>query len=121
VFVQQCRKVVLRYCEHGGSSAGMTSFLRTRLLRFAKQNPSVEVVVAPRPGHHPYIRSHYLTGNPKTINTKNMSVNEILASLSYVVNSSGHKVRDLRKKTVLSTNESVRGMWDPFHGPQLKL
>jgi hypothetical protein len=36
-----------------------SEFLKTRALQFARDNPSVEVVVTARPNRHPCIRAYY--------------------------------------------------------------
>ena len=56
-FVKPCRKVVLSYCEKGGSSAGLRNFLASegRFKRLAERHAEVEMVVMVRPNKHPHV------------------------------------------------------------------
>jgi len=97
-----------------------SAFLKTQLPAFAKQNPGIEVTVSPRPGRHPVIRGTYISGREKAICVRNMQPNEIIDYAELLKNASGEKLKRDRKP-VKSLNESVRGVWDPFHGHQYKV
>ncbi|ORX57505.1 hypothetical protein DM01DRAFT_1319439 [Hesseltinella vesiculosa] len=114
-FVLQCRKLVFNYCEHWGSSSGMVNYIKKDLVKFAAENPQIEIVVQQRKAHHPIIRGYYLNGRDKVICTRNMQANEIGNKVRLLQSSSGEKLKLLAKKPVISTNESVRGIWSPFH------
>ncbi|CEG66676.1 39S ribosomal protein L43, mitochondrial [Rhizopus azygosporus] len=114
-FVLQCRKMVFNYCEKWGSNKGMIEYIKKDLVKFATENPQIEIVVEPRPAHHPVIRGYYLNGRDKVICTRNLSPSEINKKVQLLRDSSGEKMKDLTKKPVISTTESVRGIWSPFH------
>lgn len=113
-FLLQCRKLDFHYCDWAGSSRGMNDFLKKQLPAFARANPQIEMTVSPRPRKHPIIRGHYLNGRQKAICVKNMSITDILAKAEILRDASGEKLRRV-VKPVKSWNESVRGIWDPFH------
>ncbi|KAL1920741.1 mitochondrial 54S ribosomal protein mL43 [Calcarisporiella thermophila] len=113
-FVLQCRKMVFHYCERSGSSRGMIDYLKQNLIQFARENPQIEIMVHPRPSHHPVIRGLYLNGRDKVICVRNMSPSEIGEKVRLLRDSSGAKIKPM-KKPVISTSESVRGIWSPFH------
>lgn len=49
-----------------------------------------------------------------------MEPNEIVQKAELLKNASGEKLKVVRKP-VRSLNESVRGVWDPFHGEPYKV
>ncbi|CAO3589219.1 unnamed protein product [Absidia cylindrospora] len=114
-FVLQCRKLVFNYCELWGSNKGMVNYIKKDLAQFARENPQIEIVVQQRKAHHPIIRGQYLNGREKVICTRNMPPNEIATKVNLLRDSSGEKLKNLTKKPVISTTESVRGIWSPFH------
>lgn len=113
LFAQPCHKIVLRYCNWGGSSRGMREFLRTSLKTIAEQNPKVEFVVRQQPGH-PIVQGVYAGGLSKPVCVRNYNPSKILEKIQVVQNASGHKLQKYNR-AVESTNESVRGIWSPFH------
>ncbi|KAF7730423.1 39S ribosomal protein L51, mitochondrial [Apophysomyces ossiformis] len=114
-FVLQCRQLVFNYCEHWGSNKGMIEYIKKDLAKFARENPQIEIVVQPRPAHHPVIRGQYLNGRDKVICTRNLTPSQISKKVQLLRDSSGEKMKLLAKKPVISTTESVRGIWSPFH------
>ena len=101
-----------------------SQFLQTHLSAFAKQNPGIEVAVSPRPGRHPVIRGHYVNGRDKAICVRKMTPQEILEKTMILRNASGEKLKKSNRAgrhMVRSINESVRGIWDPYHGKQFRL
>lgn len=58
-FILPLQKLVVQYCDWGGSSKGMREFILSDLAVWAKRNPQVEVVVQPTPRKHPFIRGFY--------------------------------------------------------------
>lgn len=92
-----------------------SSFLKSHLEAFARANPQIEVTVSPRPGKHPVLKGRYINGKEKAICVRNMEPNEILQKATLLRDASGEKLKKVTKP-VKSLNESVRGIWDPFHG-----
>jgi len=97
--------------------------------------------VSPRPHKHPIIRGTYsaspsppapsllrnkalndfiVNGREKVICVRNLEHNQILQKAELLRNSSGLRLKKL-KKPVQSLNESVRGIFSPFHGEGYKV
>ncbi|TKA41289.1 hypothetical protein B0A54_06191 [Friedmanniomyces endolithicus] len=103
-----------------GSNTVSSAFLKHQLPAFAAQNPSIEISVSPRPGRHPVIKGQYINGREKAICVRNMEATEVTKKAELLKTASGEKLRRDRKP-VKSFNESVRGVWSPFHGRQYKI
>jgi len=58
-----------------------------------------------------------MNGREKAICVRNLEQNQIVQKAELLRDSSGEKQKKLTKP-VKSLNESVRGIWDPFHGPK---
>ncbi|KAF8425159.1 mitochondrial ribosomal protein L43, partial [Tirmania nivea] len=116
-FILQCKRLEFNYCDWAGSSRGMKAFLTHNLPSFAKANPQIEMVVSPRPHKHPIIRGVYINGREKVICVRNLQHQQILEKANLLKNSSGLKLKKINKP-VASVNESVRGIFSPFHGVQ---
>ncbi|EGD92278.1 hypothetical protein H112_00176 [Trichophyton rubrum D6] len=114
-FILQCKRLDFHYCDWAGSSKGMNSFIKEMLPDFAKRNPQIEIRISPRPHKHPIIKGHYINGREKAICVRNLEVYEVLQKANLLKEASGEKLRRTNKP-VLSTNESVRGIWSPYHG-----
>ncbi|KAH9829136.1 putative mitochondrial ribosomal protein L43 [Teratosphaeria destructans] len=119
-FILQCKRLDFHYCDWAGSSRGMNAFLKSTLPAFAKQNPQIEICVSPRPGKHPVVKGSYINGREKAVCVRNMQPNEILGKAELLKAASGEKLRRERKP-VKSLNESVRGVWSPYHGFEHKI
>ncbi|KAJ5101947.1 54S ribosomal protein L51 [Penicillium alfredii] len=114
-FILQCKRLDFHYCDWAGSSRGMNEFLRQNLPAFAREHPQIEIRVAPRPRKHPIIRGHFVNGKDKTICVRNLEPSDILKQTLLLKDASGEKLKRT-KKPVTSTNDSVRGIWSPYHG-----
>lgn len=90
------------------------------LPQFAAANPSIEINVSPKPNKHPVVVSHYIIGKEKFICMRNMQPNEIAKRLEVLRQASGFKPKRVTKP-VTSVNESVRGVWSPYHGQGLSV
>ncbi|KAK5131985.1 hypothetical protein LTR08_000405 [Meristemomyces frigidus] len=119
-FILQCKRLDFHYCDWAGSSKGMNAFLTKTLPAFAARNPGIELHVSPRPGRHPVLRGAYINGCHKAICVRNMQPAEILDKVQLLKAGSGEKLRRERRP-VKSANESVRGVWSPFHGGGYKV
>lgn len=60
-FTRPIKKLVLEYCDTWGSNEGMRRFIKSSdgIVKLAKENPSVEVVVRKRNYKHPIVRGLY--------------------------------------------------------------
>ncbi|OAL46342.1 hypothetical protein IQ07DRAFT_623891 [Pyrenochaeta sp. DS3sAY3a] len=119
-FILQCKRLDFHYCNWWGSSRGMNSFLKSSLPAFAKRNPQIEISVSPRPQHHPVIIAHYINGTTRNICVKNLANEGVREKAELLRDSNGEKNKKLGKP-VTSINESVRGIWDPFHGGKIQI
>ena len=98
----------------------MNAFIKSSLPTFARNNPQIEFQVSPRPRHHPVIIATYTNGSQRAINVKNLQVDGIREKAELLRNSTGEKNKKLGRP-VTSINESVRGIWDPFHGAKVQI
>jgi len=93
----------------------MNSFLKHTLPSFARAHPQIEITVSPKPHKHPVIKGTYINGREKAICVRNLQKEQILQKAELLRDASGEKLRRVTKP-VKSTNESVRGIWSPYHG-----
>ncbi|KAJ2635600.1 Ribosome biogenesis protein Kri1 [Coemansia sp. RSA 1286] len=105
---------VFNYCERSGSSKSMMEYLQKQAIKFAQENPQIEVVVQPRPSKHPVIRAFYTNGHQKTKCVRKCVVDEIPEVVKSLRDHSGHKLRKWNRY-VISDTPSVRGIYSPFH------
>ncbi|PSK44234.1 54S ribosomal protein L51, mitochondrial [Elsinoe australis] len=119
-FILQCKQLNFHYCNFGGSSKGMKSFLTHTLPQFAKANPGIEINISPRPNKHPVIIGRYMNGREKAVCVRNLEKDQVLQKANLLRSASGEKLKRVTKP-VRSLNESVRGIWDPFHAPAQKI
>lgn len=92
-----------------------SNFLTKDLAAFAREHPQIEIRVSPRPAKHPVIKGHYINGLEKAICVRNLEPTEIMKKTMILKEASGEKLKRT-KKPVTSLNESVRGIWSPYHG-----
>ncbi|MCJ1363583.1 39S ribosomal protein L51, mitochondrial [Acarospora aff. strigata] len=114
-FILQCKRLDFHYCDWAGSSRGMNLFLKNTLPRFAAAHPQIEITVSPRPHRHPVIKGTYINGREKAVCVRNLEKEQILQKAELLRDASGEKLRRVTKP-VKSGNESVRGIWSPYHG-----
>ncbi|KAK7694229.1 hypothetical protein QCA50_001409 [Cerrena zonata] len=114
-FIPQCRKLVFEYCNKWPSSANTRTFLNSHLEELARSNPHVEVVVKPRPNHEPIVRGFYINDRDKVISLKDFEVTGIAKKVQLLLDSSGAKIKPLKRRTVESTTEAARGIWSGLH------
>jgi len=117
-FILQCKRLDFHYCDWAGSSKGMNAFLRYTLPNFAALNPQIEINVSPRPRKHPVIKGTYINGREKAICVRNLEKEQVLAKAILLRDASGEKLKRVTKP-VKSINESVRGVWSPYHGDRI--
>lgn len=98
----------------------MIKFITHNLPLFAKQNPQIEFTVSPRPNKHPVVLGHYLNGRHKAICVRNLEKEQILQKVELLRNANGEKLKKV-KKPVISSQESVRGVWSGMHGHEIQV
>ncbi|KAF2113035.1 thioredoxin-like protein [Lophiotrema nucula] len=119
-FILQCKRLDFHYSNWAGSSRGMNAFIRSQLPVFAKNNPQIEIRVSPRGNKHPVIIGHYINGKTKPICVRNMTPEGVREKTELLRDASGEKLKRVNKP-VTSLNESVRGIWSPFHGAKIQI
>ncbi len=92
-----------------------SAFIKSVLPKFAAAHPQIEITVSPRPKKHPVIIGHYINGREKAICVRNMEPLQVLQKAKLLRDASGEKLKRVNKP-VQSINESVRGVWSPYHG-----
>src|SRR4051812_14053953 len=102
------------------TARGCSGFIKSLLPRFAAAHPQVEFSVSPRPSKHPVIIAQYINGREKAICVRNMEPYEVLKKAELLRDANGEKLRKVTKP-VQSINESVRGVWSPYHGNGLRV
>lgn len=97
-----------------------SEFIQRGLPKFARENPQIEITVSPRPHKHPLIKGHYINGREKAVCVRNLNPDNIMSKATLLRDASGEKLKRVNKP-VTSVNESVRGIWSPYHGAQYKI
>jgi large subunit ribosomal protein L43 len=114
------QKLVFNYCDFGGSSSVMKEYIKTKLIDFAQKNPQFEIIIQPRPYHHPLIRAYYNNGFYKYQCVRKFSLRDIDDVVNYYRNSSG--MSPIKPKfPIFTNNESLRGIWSPFKDPKIRV
>ncbi|GJN32192.1 hypothetical protein PR202_gb20676 [Eleusine coracana subsp. coracana] len=110
--VWQLQKLMVNYCDWGGSSRGIRAFVETCLPAFKEKNPQLEVVTELVRGQHPNLKGIYskmkITTNEWSV--RNLSPEDILLQATRLKNSLGRKVVKLRTRHV-TKRPSVQGTW----------
>ncbi|KAH9921445.1 uncharacterized protein B0H18DRAFT_1086139 [Fomitopsis serialis] len=87
----------------------------------ARANPHVEFVVKQRTQREPIIRGFYLNDRDKVIPLKDFEVTGIQQKVKLLLDSSGAKIKPLKRRTVESTTEAARGIWSGLHDQPFKI
>ncbi|GAA0142044.1 ribosomal protein [Lithospermum erythrorhizon] len=108
--VWQLEKLVVSYCNWGGSSRGIREFLQSHVSAFKETNPQLEVVAELNRGQHPVLKGLYKNKNERVVCVKNMTPEDILLCATRLRNSLGRKVVKLRTRHS-TKHPSVQGTW----------
>jgi large subunit ribosomal protein L43 len=131
-FLPQIRKLVFEVCEKWPSSANTRTYLRNTLQPLARDNPHVEIVVKQRNHKEPIVRGFYGLQSPlhtplwhslaslvnnrdKVIPLNGLEVTAIHKKVELLLDSSGAKIKSLKRRNVESTTEAARGIWSGLH------
>lgn len=110
--VWQLKRLLVKFCDHGGSSRGAREFLETRLEGWQALNPQLEVQPTLNRGKHPHLVGHFANGSQKVIDLRNRGVEEVEEQAQRLRDSTGRKVKKLRSRQH-TKNPSVQGTWSP--------
>ncbi|CAB9523203.1 39S ribosomal protein L43, mitochondrial [Seminavis robusta] len=113
--VFQLQKLRMFYCEHGGSSRAVRDYLgEGGLVEWARNHPTVEIILKPRNGKHPYVLGEYKTqAATHQICIKNSTPQDIQQVLDKLHNRSGRKIKKMVNPVVTPT-PSIQGVWTPM-------
>ncbi|KAL3647332.1 hypothetical protein CASFOL_008300 [Castilleja foliolosa] len=109
--VWQLQKLVVSFCNWGGSSRGIRAFMESDLPAFIEKNPQLEVVTELNRGYHPLLKGFYKNKNERVVCVKNLTPEEVLNCANRLRNSQGRKVVKLKTRNV-TKHPSVQGTWN---------
>ena len=108
--VWQCRALMLQYCNHGGSSAGIRGFVERMLVPFAEANPQMSIAISHKVNRHPIAKAFYAKDPPKALSLKNLSAEQVAMRIGFL--------RDMRpvglskSAKAFRTTPSIQGEWE---------
>ncbi|XP_068664053.1 large ribosomal subunit protein mL43 [Aristolochia californica] len=108
--VWQLQKLVVSYCDWGGSSRGIRAFMASYLPSFKENNQHLEVVTELIRGQHPHLMGFYKNKNQRVICVKNLTPEDIQLHATRLRNALGRKVVKLKTRHV-TEHPSVQGTW----------
>eukprot|EP00128_Syssomonas_multiformis_P008071 Colp12_sorted_trinity150504_noHs@29977 len=112
-FSKQLRAMTIRYNPAGAASAGIREYLDKHVVKFAKHNPEIAVVVEPVKALRPILVARYVNGNERVLDINNKSLQEVKQIVSSVHSQRGLKPEKINKPQ-FSSNPSIQGTWHPF-------
>lgn len=111
--VWQLEKLIVYFCDQGGSSQGARDMVAKQFLKFAEENPQTQFFSFLRRGKHPYVSAEYKSGRKQVQTLKNLSPDEIVQKLYQLRNQFGDKAKKIGYGK-LTKRESIQGKWNPL-------
>ncbi|KAG7666322.1 MRPL51 [[Candida] subhashii] len=116
-FVNPCYKVIVQYCNWGGSSQGLRDVLANKQLgKIADQHKGTVFEVTKRSGS-PKLIFHYNNKTQQTVDVARLNEGEVVDKINDYIRRSGNNLFKCNHK-VISNNDSVRGIWSPLYTPK---
>ncbi|KAL4430376.1 hypothetical protein ABPG77_002182 [Micractinium sp. CCAP 211/92] len=109
--VWQLRKLLVHYCDWGGSSRGAREFVERILPQFQRDNPQLAVEAVVRRGRHPGLLAEYRNTTTRHVDVKNAPAEEVLRQAVYLRSSLGRKASLQVKQRTRSQMPSIQGPW----------
>ncbi|TIA74293.1 hypothetical protein E3P92_01389 [Wallemia ichthyophaga] len=109
-FIPQITKFTLAVDDFAPSHEALRKFIQSDLIDIANKNKNVEFIIqgvakgargSLGVGNGGWIKGEYINGRDKLL-----------------IDSSGKKIVPLKNAPIESTNQSVRGIWSPYHANQ---
>ena len=110
--VRQLKEFTIRYSDFDGSSKGIREWMRTSLVKFATDNPDIQIKTELKRNKHPVFRGVYQNGNSKAVCVKNLDPERVQDFAMFIRNQIGYKMTGRYKKPIFVTqNPSIQGEW----------
>mmetsp|Transcript_34953 Transcript_34953/g.58769 ORF Transcript_34953/g.58769 Transcript_34953/m.58769 type:complete len:126 (-) Transcript_34953:291-668(-) len=108
--VLQLNKLTLSYCRIGGSSNGMRKFIAEELPKLKESWPAVDIGVAMKNGHHPFVVGEYVHGNTKEVTCRNEDIKGIMRQIGFLQGQYGMPVKKIQHRQ-RTRRPSIQGAW----------
>ncbi|KAL6064267.1 54S ribosomal protein L51, mitochondrial [Balamuthia mandrillaris] len=112
--IWQMKRLIVQWCDWGGSSRGVREFLKTQYPAFAERNPQIEAEAVLRRGRHPHLIAEYINGRRRKVCVKNVDPLEVTRVAQYLRDQWGGKNPKGGARPVYTSRPSVQGIWNPF-------
>ncbi|PRW33640.1 54S ribosomal mitochondrial [Chlorella sorokiniana] len=109
--VWQLRKLLVHYCDYGGSSRGTREFVEQILPHFQRDNPQLAVETVVQRGKHPGLLGEFLNTSTRHVDLRNAAPEEVLRQAVYLRSSLGRKASLQVKQRTRSKQPSIQGPW----------
>lgn len=105
-------RLILKYCDIGGSSRGMRLFASEVLPQFRERNPQLAVEEVVRRHRHPMLVALYRNGRSKPVCVKNLAPADIVEHVNWLRNSHGRgQEYQVVRSRHLTRSPSIQGQW----------
>lgn len=106
------KKLKIRYCDWGGSSAGMRDFVASDLPAFRAANPQIEIETVVRRNRHPVVEGTFANAAIHPVDVKNLSARGVAQQVAWLRSGSGRRATArVPPRRQLNRTESIQGRW----------